>query len=49
MANVPILKLGSTLLRMGRLPAPYDTKDIEVWGQSREQWFARREREGMKR
>ena len=37
-------KLGSTLLRMDRLPAPYDTKDIEIWGQSREQWLARRER-----
>jgi RimJ/RimL family protein N-acetyltransferase len=41
-------KLGSRLLRMGRLPPPYDTKDIEIWGQSREQWLARREREGAK-
>ncbi|MDI9240196.1 GNAT family N-acetyltransferase [Lysobacter sp. LF1] len=41
-------KLGSTLLRVGRLPAPYDTKDIEIWGQSRGQWLARRERQQPK-
>ncbi len=35
-------KLGSDLLRMGRLPAPFDTRDIEIWGQTRAQWFARR-------
>ena len=38
-------KLGSSLLRVGRLPTPYDTKDVEIWGQSREQWLARRQRE----
>lgn len=38
-------KLGSRYLRQDRLPAPFDDKDIEIWGQSREQWRARR-REG---
>lgn len=38
-------KLGSSLLRTGRLPTPYDTRDVEIWGQSREQWLARRQRE----
>lgn len=40
-------KLGSTLLRRDRLPAPFDTKDIEIWGQSREQWLARRQRQPL--
>lgn len=35
-------RLGSTYLRMGRLPAPHEV-DVEVWGQSREQWRARRQ------
>lgn len=35
-------KLGSTLLRMGELPAPHDGKPVEVWGQSRAQWRQRR-------
>ena len=38
-------KLGSRYLRMGRLPVPYDGNEIEIWGQSREQWLARRTRE----
>ena len=38
-------KLGSRYLRMGRLPVPYDANEIEIWGQSREQWLARRTRE----
>ncbi|HMM65655.1 MAG TPA: GNAT family N-acetyltransferase [Dokdonella sp.] len=33
-------RLGSRQLRMGRLPAPLEL-DVEVWGQSREQWLAR--------
>ncbi|MBS7455831.1 GNAT family N-acetyltransferase [Coralloluteibacterium stylophorae] len=44
--NVPsqrvAARLGSTLLRMGRLPAPHDQKDIGIWGQSRAAWLARR-------
>ncbi|HOX71554.1 MAG: GNAT family N-acetyltransferase [Dokdonella sp.] len=32
--------LGSRFLRMGRLPAPVDI-DVEIWGQTREQWKAR--------
>lgn len=35
-------RLGSGYLRQGRLPAPYEEPEIEVWGQTREQWFARR-------
>lgn len=35
-------KLGSRYLRMDRLPAPHDANQVEVWGQSREEWFARR-------
>lgn len=33
-------RLGSRYLRMDRLPAPLEL-DVEVWGQSREQWQAR--------
>lgn len=32
--------LGSSYLRMGRLPAPIDM-DVEIWGQSREKWQTR--------
>jgi RimJ/RimL family protein N-acetyltransferase len=34
-------KLGSRLLRHGRLPAPMDDALLEIWGQSREAWRAR--------
>lgn len=37
-------KLGSQYLRDGRLPAPMDHLPMEIWGQSREQWCARRAR-----
>ncbi len=33
-------KLGSRLLRMDTLPAPYAGKPVEIWGQSRAQWYA---------
>ena len=39
-------KLGSRFLRMGWLPTPYDTKPVEIWGQSREEWNTRRRAEG---
>jgi RimJ/RimL family protein N-acetyltransferase len=35
-------RLGSALLRQGRLPAPYDEHPIDIWGQSREAWRERR-------
>jgi RimJ/RimL family protein N-acetyltransferase len=36
------LKLGSTLLREAYLPPPFQELKIDVWGQSREQWRARK-------
>lgn len=35
-------RLGSVLRGSGRLPAPHDENPIDIWGQTREQWFARR-------
>lgn len=35
-------RLGSTLLGPGKMPAPYDNLPINLWGQTREQWRARR-------
>ena len=36
-------RLDSRYLRMGHLPAPHDL-DVEIWGQSREEWLARTKR-----
>lgn len=36
-------RLGSRLLRRVTMPAPYDTMIIDAWGQTREQWRARRQ------
>lgn len=35
-------KLGSSFLRMGELPEPHHGKPVEIWGQTRAQWQARR-------
>jgi RimJ/RimL family protein N-acetyltransferase len=35
-------KLGATLRGPGRLPPPHEQAKVEIWGQSREQWLARR-------
>jgi len=35
-------RLGSVQLGPGRLPAPYENEPVDVWGQSREAWRARR-------
>ena len=35
-------KLGAENRGPGRLPAPYDDAPVQIWGQSREQWYARR-------
>ena len=35
-------RLGSTILRQARMPAPFEDMVLDVWGQSREQWLARR-------
>ena len=34
-------RLGSRILRQANLPAPYESIVVDVWGQSREEWFAR--------
>lgn len=36
------IRLGSRLLGPGKLPPPYDTTPIELWGQDRDTWRARR-------
>ena len=36
-------RLGSSVLRRALLPAPFETVEIDVWGQSRQAWLARRE------
>ena len=35
-------RLGSTLLRQAQLPAPLNDT-VDIWGQTREQWRARRD------
>ncbi|HEY0232095.1 MAG TPA: GNAT family N-acetyltransferase [Dokdonella sp.] len=42
-------KLGSRNLREGRLPAPFEHVAVDIWGQSREEWFARRNHEEASR
>lgn len=40
-------KLGATLRGPGRLPAPHDLAPVEIWGQTSEQWRARRRTAGQ--
>lgn len=35
-------RLGSRILRKGKMPPPFDHYDIDVWGQTAEEWKARR-------
>ncbi|HET9818316.1 MAG TPA: GNAT family N-acetyltransferase [Rhodanobacteraceae bacterium] len=35
-------RLGSRKRGPGQMPAPYDKDPIDIWGQTREEWFARR-------
>jgi RimJ/RimL family protein N-acetyltransferase len=35
-------RLGSSILRQSRMPAPFEEMRVDVWGQTREQWLARR-------
>lgn len=35
-------RLGSTCRGPGKLPAPYEDAPFEIWGQTREQWLAKR-------
>lgn len=37
-------KLGSYLIGPTQLPAPFDHEKVDAWGQTREEWFARRGR-----
>ncbi|HEY4555055.1 MAG TPA: GNAT family N-acetyltransferase [Lysobacter sp.] len=45
-ANAPsqalATRVGSSVLRQARLPAPYEHVELDVWGQTRAQWQARR-------
>jgi RimJ/RimL family protein N-acetyltransferase len=34
-------RLGSTRLRNTQLPPPFETVNVDIWGQTREQWRAR--------
>lgn len=34
-------RLGSKILRRGRLPPPFEDVEVDIWGQSREEWRAR--------
>ena len=42
-SQVVARKLGSRNLGPGKLPAPYEESRIDIWGQSREEWRARRQ------
>ncbi|HEX4708904.1 GNAT family N-acetyltransferase [Phenylobacterium sp.] len=35
-------RLGSTVLRQAVMPPPFEDQTLDVWGQTREQWRARR-------
>jgi len=35
-------RLGSSILRRQRLPAPLDTEELDIWGQTADAWRARR-------
>lgn len=41
-SKVVAAKLGSRFLRMGELPEPHHGNPVEIWGQSRDEWRARR-------
>lgn len=36
-------RLGSAILRRALLPAPFETHEVDVWGQTRADWLARRQ------
>jgi RimJ/RimL family protein N-acetyltransferase len=35
-------RLGSRLLRLDRCPPPFDLEEIQIWGQTRDEWMARK-------
>ncbi len=39
-------RLGSAYQGAGKLPPPFEDVEIGIWGQTREQWFARRSARG---
>ncbi len=43
LASVAVaLRLGSHYQRSARLPAPFESLEVDVWGQSREEWMRSR-------
>ena len=43
------IRLGSRKRGLANMPAPHDRAPIELWGQTREEWFANRDRPGTSR
>jgi RimJ/RimL family protein N-acetyltransferase len=41
-------RLGSRILRQANLPAPYESIVVDVWGQSQQEWLARRAQAAFK-
>jgi RimJ/RimL family protein N-acetyltransferase len=35
-------RLGSRILRQAQMPPPYENTQVDIWGQTRAEWFARR-------
>lgn len=40
-------RLGSAVVGAGFMPAPFDDHEVDIWGQSAEQWRANRKRLGL--
>ncbi|HET6546570.1 MAG TPA: GNAT family N-acetyltransferase [Rhodanobacteraceae bacterium] len=40
-------KLGSRLRGPGRMPPPFQDVAVEIWGQTRAEWFARQQQESV--
>ena len=48
LASIGVAKrLGSKLLGRVQMPPPYDQATIDAWGQTREEWRARKVREPL--
>jgi RimJ/RimL family protein N-acetyltransferase len=42
-------RLGSRILRQPNMPSPFEDVVVDVWGQTRAEWFARREQQRLER